>query len=1329
MTRAVQPHIITDDSAHSGKVIGGSLLLSRAFNDYLIRTPTSTGNQKVWTFSAWIKPSSTHSFSGTNHIWNSYGNNDGIAAIYFQASKIYTYFDTSGSNPYGAVNNRLFRDPTAWYHLVWRVDANNTTQRIWINGDEESLSSSLNPPNYSYSLNQSGVPNALGTASWSTNNSADMYITEVHHIDGTLYDANHFGFYESSTGNWVPKSSEVIKANTTYGTNGFYLPLDGTDFIGTDKSGNNNNFYPNKSSLNAVHDLSKATGALPIFKTNTGGTQKASFNDVREDPFKSYIEAAVPLVSGTRYDVRDYSADVKGSGTNKTCTVSGTDVSDRNIAFAGPSRYFDGNDDQVYISQDSSFNIGTGDFCIEGWYNAISYSSSGYYKRLFCLGNGFDSILIDVNYNNFRFEFRYNNTDIVMDGGSGGDYLARTYQWQHVALVRQSGTWKMYLDGRMIASTTSNGNANLDYNRSNHRLTIGRISTSTDSNSVASSFNGYISDFRYYKGTCKYTGNFIPPKPYGDGQNQTSLGGWVTPDTPSGTAVGRLPDNVRFTSGSVCFDGIGDNVADQSALSIADTGHMDFYFDADFTIECYFYRSYNPNNVSGLLGQWVSGGGTDRNVQIYVNSNGTISAYQQRGGSQFSVSCDEIKNEYWNHIAMVLQGSTLRLYVNGKQASSTTVSGSPNNASKPFFIGSEGNSSSQAVYCYAGLISNVRVVKGVAVYPDGTEFKPSTEPLTNITGTVLLCCQSRTSTTEAAVTPNTIQTHGNSISKVAACNFNPFDELDTVSQESNYCILSDIDKSTNAYTAEGGLYWGTSTGPGIARGSLSFSSGKYYYEVEMNLGNRFHIGVIRTRGDIGADDIWHDADMTVGNPSNEWAYRTDGYKTHNSGETQISPKSLQYASLVLMVAIDADNDKVYFGRGGVWLTGANPELGLNPHYSNLSGTLTPALGRRSGSNEARVNFGQKPFKYPPPVGYKAICSANIEAAGIVSKKHHGVVIYNGNGPTGQSITGLDFKPDLVWIKSRSFGNNHHMFDILRGPDKILRTSTSDVETEVTDVMSSFDSNGFTVKEGGGNNATNANGQQLVAWCWKAGGAGSSNTDGDITSSVSVNQEAGFSIVTWTGDGNVNSTVGHGLNGRPDFIMLKSRTQGYNWRIYHNYYGTTATSGLFHATNGSIAHDNYGGIKAITTTTFGFGTNGTNDLNGVNRSGDTYVAYCWKAVEGYSSFGSYLGNGQTDNGPFVNLGFRPSLIIRKKISDVGDWLMMDTTRHPDNVVDNRLLWTSSQELGSGNNIDILSNGFKERNTDGYSNANNAIMIYMAWGDRPAHTPFGIQNVAR
>ena len=1311
MTRAVQPHIITDDSAFSGKIIGGSLAFSRSCNDYLYRTPSVSGNQKRWTWSAWVKCAASHN---TQYLFTTdrySGTNDGHAGIYFKTSgRIETYFDSTSANQYGDVNEFTVNDRTGWNHIVWRVDCNNSNHRIWVNGKEQDVSQ--DPVNYDYGMNRAGTIHGLATAIWSTGNSMDGLMAEVHHVDGTLYEASHFGFFESSTGKWVPKSSEIIKANTTYGTNGYYLPMDGSGAIGEDQSGNNNHWTPNKAHQNSI-GMDKATGGLPIFDTNTGGTNIANFHTPRPDPFGEYCIFAVPMVNGTRYQVRDFSAAVRGSGSNKNITVSGTDVSERHWVHTGVSRYFDGGD-YMTVPDSDDWNYGSGDFCIECWVKPTNLSGS---RRIISHDESDDNpdsswiLRTDGNKLNFYFQCNGSSSRIYLNSGVRS---LNTDEWYHVAATRQGSTFRTFVNGMIDQTGTFSGTLlNITDD-----VQIGRHANGSEF------WLGYMQDLRVYKGVAKYTKSFVPLT-ISFAHNPGAHTGWITPDTPTGTAVGRIFDNMKFTNGSVCFDGQGSSTAEQSSLSIADSN--DFYFDADFTMECYYFRGIAPSTVGVLLSQWVSGGGSDRNVAIYFNTNGTLTGYMNRSGTNYSVATDEIKANYWNHVALVLQGSTLRMYINGVQVGSTTVSGSPNNGTCPFFIGAESLSSGQAGYSYSGHISNVRVVKGVAVYPDGTQFTPSSTPLTNITGTVLLCCQSKDSPTAAAVTPSAIQIHSTANTKPCSCNFNPFDKLDNAPQESNYCILNYNDKASGAYVLSGGIDWNCSGDSGITVGTHSFTSGKYYFESETNNTNRYHVGVIEADGANGIKDVLRPNDFGVA--SNEWGYRIDGYSVNNNGETQISPHNYTYQRQTQMVAVDADNGKIYFGRDGIWLNGANPDTGENPHYSNLFGRLAPALGRRSGGNAARINFGQSPFRFPPPVGYKTICSANIKPVGIDSKKHFDVLTYNGNGPTGQSITGLDFKPDLVWIKSRSFGNNHHMFDILRGPDKILRTSTSDVETEVTDVMSSFDSNGFTVKEGGGNNATNANGQQLVAWCWKAGGAGSSNTDGDITSSVSVNQEAGFSIVTWTGDGNVNSTVGHGLNGRPDFIMLKSRTQGYNWRIYHNYYGTTATSGLFHATNGSIAHDNYGGIKAITTTTFGFGTNGTNDLNGVNRSGDTYVAYCWKAVEGYSSFGSYLGNGQTDNGPFVNLGFRPSLIIRKKISDVGDWLMMDTTRHPDNVVDNRLLWTSSQELGSGNNIDILSNGFKERNTDGYSNANNAIMIYMAWGDRPAHTPFGIQNVAR
>ena len=1306
MTRAIQPHIITDDSAFSGKIIGGSLAFSRSCNDYLKRTPTVSGNQKRWTWSAWIKNTSQGS---TNYLFSTdrySGTNDGHAAIYFKTNgRIETYFDSSSANTYGDVNEFTCHDKSAWYHIVWRVDSNNSNHRIWVNGNEQSVSQ--DPANYDFGMNRAGTIHALGTAAWSFSNSSEMLMTEVHHVDGTLYEASHFGFFESSTGKWVPKSSDIIKANTTYGTNGYYLPMDGSGAIGEDQSGNNNHWTPNKPHQNSI-GMDKATGGLPIFDTNTGGTNIANFHTPRPDPLGAYCVLAVPLVNGTRYQVRDFSAAVRGSGSNKTCTVSGTDISERHWVHTGVSRYFDGND---YISiPDSSDFAFDGDFCIEMWIKPAGVS--GTQRLISSEQNGVAPAFI------FRLDGNKFSAYLKASGGqqsymTSSNYTLNADEWYHLAMTRESGAFRTFVNG--ILDQTSTYTHTVDVNST---VEIGRFVTGSEF------YTGYMQDVRVYKGVAKYTKSFVPLT-ISFAHNPGAHTGWITPDTPTGTAAGRIFNNMRFTSGSVCFDGQGSSTVQQSALSIADSN--DFYFDADFTMECYYFRGIAPSSVGVLLSQWVSGGGSDRNVAIYVNSNGTLTGYMNRGGTNYSVATDEIKASYWNHVAMVLQGSTLRMYVNGVQTQSTTVSGTPNNATKPFFIGAEGNSSTQAAYSFSGHISNVRVVKGVAVYPDGTQFTPSSTPLTNVTGTVLLCCQSKDSPTAAAVTPSAIFTHSTANTKPCSCNFNPFDKLDNAPQESNYCILNNNDKDSNVSVDSAGLSWSCNNASGgIAVGTHSFTSGKYYFESETNSTNRYHVGVIEVDGENGIKNVLRTNDFGVF--SNEWGYRIDGYSVNNNGEAQLSPHNYTYTRQTQMIAVDADSGKIYFGRDGVWLNGANPEHGENPHYSNLFGRLAPAVGRRSSSNSCRVNFGQSPFRFPPPVGYKTICSSNIKPAGIDSKKYFDVLTYNGNGPTGQSITGLDFKPDLVWIKSRSFGNNHHMFDIIRGPDKILRTSTSDVEGEVTDVMSSFDSNGFTVKEGGGNNATNANGQQLVAWCWKAGGAGSSNSNGTITSSVSVNQEAGFSIVTWTGDGNVNSTVGHGLNGRPDFIMLKARTYGANWRVYHRYYGNNATSGLYHTTGGSVGHDSWGGIKAMGTTNFGFGTDGTNDLYGVNRSGVTYVAYCWKAVEGHSAFGSYYGSG-TNPGPYLNVGFEPSLVIRKKISGTGDWLMMDTARHSENLVNNRMLWTNAQEQGSGNNIDIYSNGFQERNTDGYSNAEGGIYIYSAWGKRSHSTPFGIHNEAR
>ena len=237
----------TADTAYT---VDRSLRFNSADDAYLTRTPSSTGNQKVWTWSAWFKRTNlgTTGYLFASNESNSSG--DGIAALYFQSDQIYTYYDTSGSNTYGAVNSRKYRDIGAWYHIVWQVDAANTTHRIWINGVEETGLSN-NPIDYNYTMNQSGHTNVMGATPWNTSNTSDLYLAEVHFSDGNKYAASDFGETDATTGQWVPKSVSI-----TYGTNGFYLNFSdnsGTSAttLGKDSSGNSNNWTPNNFSVAA----------------------------------------------------------------------------------------------------------------------------------------------------------------------------------------------------------------------------------------------------------------------------------------------------------------------------------------------------------------------------------------------------------------------------------------------------------------------------------------------------------------------------------------------------------------------------------------------------------------------------------------------------------------------------------------------------------------------------------------------------------------------------------------------------------------------------------------------------------------------------------------------------------------------------------------------------------------------------------------------------------------------------------------------------------------------------------------------------------------------
>ena len=329
-------------------------------------------------------------------------------------------------------------------------------------------------------------------------------------------------------------------------------------------------------------------------------------------------------------------------------------------------------------------------------------------------------------------------------------------------------------------------------------------------------------------------------------------------------------------------------------------------------------------------------------------------------------------------------------------------------------------------------------------------------------------------------------------------------------------------------------------------------------------------------------------------------------------------------------------------------------------------------------------------------------------------------LYTGNGTDDHAITGVGFQPDWVWIKDRDSAYNHGLFDVVRGATKILSSNATSAEA-TTEGVKSFDSDGFTLGTGAFQNNNN---DDFVSWNWLAGGTASSNTDGSITSSVSANTTAGFSIVSFTGTG-ANATVGHGLSSAPELIFFKNRENGtQEWDTYAEPIGATKflqlnSAAAANSTNAALRFNS----TAPTSSVFSVGTATT-----TNESADGIIAYCVHSVKGYSKIGSYSGN-LSDDGTFVYTGFAPAFVLIKSTTAATSWIMFDNKREPSNPTYKRLhAELSDAEYTSAFGIDMLSNGFKLRTSNNSFNHANTYM-YMAFAAEPLVGTNNIPATAR
>ena len=567
----------------------------------------------------------------------------------------------------------------------------------------------------------------------------------------------------------------------------------------------------------------------------------------------------------------------------------------------------------------------------------------------------------------------------------------------------------------------------------------------------------------------------------------------------------------------------------------------------------------------------------------------------------------------------------------------------------------------------------------------------------------------------------------------------------------NFCTLNSAQayNSTTGVLTQGSLFFaaGAYDSGHYSNISSTFNvpaSGKWYAECRISIeaggGNVTFFGVADQRINwlgVGNENL-------VGADGLFASLYGDYIKVCDSGTVGTGNTSATGTSYILGMALDVDNGYAYFGVDSgsamVWYKADGSTSGGDP-TSGSTGTggfartfttddtitVSTSVSSNAGDgSQNHLNFGQNGtfsgtetaggntdgnaegnFFRAPPSGYLALCTKNLPDPAIKkSSEHFNTVLYVGNDTTN-NITGVGFQPDLVWLKNRSQSSDHMLHDAVRGADNGIRSNSNVVESDQSANFTGFASDGFSLAAS--SNRYNDNSENYVSWNWKAGGSGSANTDGSInTTSTSVNTTAGFSISNYQGTGS-NATVGHGLGVAPKTIWIKNRDTDDNWRIY---FGDNTDYMAFNWTGGDTDDNTAWNDTSPTSTVFSIGT----DTN-TNRSGDDFIAYCFAEVDGFSRFGTYEGNNNA-NGPFVHTGFQPAWLVFKYLdNDDESWWMIDTKRDPANPNTLNLFVNLTGADYDAGGVDIISNGFKPRATNGGLNGYTGTFFYMAFADFP------------
>jgi hypothetical protein len=548
------------------------------------------------------------------------------------------------------------------------------------------------------------------------------------------------------------------------------------------------------------------------------------------------------------------------------------------------------------------------------------------------------------------------------------------------------------------------------------------------------------------------------------------------------------------------------------------------------------------------------------------------------------------------------------------------------------------------------------------------------------------------------------------------------------SPTNNFATMNPLQLDPDPPTfAEGNLKVTTPvSGKGNCVSTMGATSGKWYAEVYYVSYSSLLRSCVGITGDSGGSIA---ANTNIGSLSSSLDvgyFAPDGDKYVGGSETSYG--ATWAADDIIGIALNIDDDEVTFyknnaSQGAIsFASGGIYQFMLGDVSSGGGGVLVANFGQDSsfaGNATAQGNQdsnGIGDFYYEPPNGFLALCSKSLPDVDVVPSEHFNTVLWTGND-TARTISGVGFQPDFNWIRNREITTNHLLFDAVRGASKSLRSDSTSAEGSASDEQTGYTSDGFTLGTG---EDVNGNAEGIVSWNWKANGTGSSNTNGSITSTVSANVDAGFSIVSYTGNETAGATIGHGLSKAPEMIIVKNRTlDGEDWRVYHSGIASDAETDFMNLNTTAAAADN----AAMWNDTAPSATLITLGGDAATNGDEATIAYAFHSVDGYSKVGSYTGNGDAD-GTFVYTGFRPEYILLKSSDLAEQWNIFDTARSTTNVVDNYLAANDSSDETSTSNadFDILSNGFKLRCTHDNSNGDGHTYIYLAF----AETPFKYSN---